>query len=73
MAQNSNQIQVQSQQQLQTLSPLQILVVKMLELPTVELEDRVKPGHTTVTCTPWGFRYPHKASPQAFTQAFDAE
>ena len=42
MAQNSNQIQVQSQQQLQTLSPLQILVVKMLELPTVELEDRVK-------------------------------
>lgn len=42
MAQNSNQIQVQSQQQLQTLSPLQILVVKLLELPTVELEDRVK-------------------------------
>ena len=32
MAQNSNQIQVQSQQQLQTLSPLQILVVKLLEL-----------------------------------------
>lgn len=42
MTQNSNQIQVQSQQQLQTLSPLQILVVKLLELPTVEFEDRVK-------------------------------
>ena len=42
MAQHSNQVQIQSQQQLQTLSPLQILVVKLLELPTVELEDRVK-------------------------------
>ncbi|MCR4764672.1 MAG: RNA polymerase factor sigma-54 [Bacteroidaceae bacterium] len=42
MAQKSNQIQVQSQQQLQTLSPLQILAVKLLELPTVELEDRVR-------------------------------
>jgi len=34
-------IQIQSQQQLQTLSPQQILVVKLLELPTVELEDRI--------------------------------
>lgn len=34
-------IQVQTQQQLQTLSPQQILVVKLLELPTVELEDRI--------------------------------
>ncbi len=34
--------QIQSQQQIQTLSPQQILVVKLLELPAVELEDRVR-------------------------------
>ncbi len=34
--------QIQSQQQTQTLSPQQILVVKLLELPAVELEDRVR-------------------------------
>jgi len=34
--------QIQSQQQIQTLSPQQILAVKLLELPTVELEDRVR-------------------------------
>ncbi len=33
--------QIQKQQQIQTLSPQQVLVVKMLELPTVELEERV--------------------------------
>ena len=38
----SHQIQSQTQQQLQTLSPQQILVVKLLELPTVELEERVR-------------------------------
>lgn len=42
MAQNSKQMQIQKQQQTQTLSPMQILAVKLLELPTVELEDKVK-------------------------------
>jgi len=42
MAQNSRQTQSQVQQQTQTLSPQQILVVKLLELPAVELEDRVR-------------------------------
>ena len=41
MAQNSRQIQSQAQQQVQTLSPQQVLQVKLLELPTVELEERV--------------------------------
>ena len=34
--------QIQKQQQVQTLSPQQVLAVKLLELPTVELEERVK-------------------------------
>jgi RNA polymerase sigma-54 factor len=42
MAQRSQQIQSQVQRQIQTLSPQQMLVVKLLELPTVELEDRVR-------------------------------
>ena len=33
--------QIQKQQQIQTLSPQQVLAVKLLELPTVELEERV--------------------------------
>jgi RNA polymerase sigma-54 factor len=41
MSQGSRQIQSQAQQQLQTLSPQQILVVRLLELPALELEDRV--------------------------------
>ena len=41
MAEGSRQIQSQAQQQVQTLSPQQILVVKLLELPAVELEDRI--------------------------------
>ena len=41
MAQNSRQIQSQAQQQVQTLSPQQVLLVKLLELPTVELEERI--------------------------------
>ena len=41
MAQGSRQVQTQAQQQIQTLSPQQILVVKLLELPTVELEERI--------------------------------
>ncbi len=40
MSQN-RQIQSQSQQQVQTLSPQQILVVKLLELPTMEFEERI--------------------------------
>lgn len=42
MVQVSRQVQSQAQQQIQTLSPQQILVVKLLELPAVELEDRVR-------------------------------
>lgn len=41
MPEGFKQVQSQSQQQVQTLSPQQILVVKLLELPTVEFEDRV--------------------------------
>lgn len=41
MVQGSRQTQSQAQQQIQTLSPQQILVVKLLELPAIELEDRV--------------------------------
>ena len=42
MAQTSRQVQTQAQQQVQTLSPQQIQVVRLLELPAVELEDRVR-------------------------------
>lgn len=42
MAESFKQIQSQSQQQVQTLSPQQVLVVKLLELPSLELEDRVR-------------------------------
>lgn len=34
-------MQTQAQQQVQTLSPQQILAVKLLELPTLELEERI--------------------------------
>ncbi|KAA6324140.1 RNA polymerase sigma-54 factor [termite gut metagenome] len=42
MIQPIRQKQFQTQQQIQTLSPQQILVVKLLELPTVELEDKIR-------------------------------
>ena len=42
MSQSSHQIQTQAQQLTQTLSPHQILLVKLLELPTMELEERVR-------------------------------
>lgn len=42
MSQGSHQIQTQAQQMTQSLSPHQILVVKLLELPTMELEERVR-------------------------------
>jgi RNA polymerase sigma-54 factor len=42
MSQSSSQIQTQAQQLAQTLSPHQILLVKLLELPTMELEERVR-------------------------------
>ena len=42
MPQRSNQIQSQTQQQVQTLSPQQILTVRLLELPELELEDRIR-------------------------------
>ncbi|MDR0892623.1 MAG: RNA polymerase factor sigma-54 [Mediterranea sp.] len=42
MTQGFRQVQSQAQQQVQTLSPQQILVVKLLELPAVEMEDRVR-------------------------------
>lgn len=41
MSQNSRQIQSQVQKQIQTLSPQQIMVVKLLELPTLEFEERI--------------------------------
>ena len=41
MAIHASQVQTQTQQQVQTLSPQQIFAVKLLELPTVELEERV--------------------------------
>lgn len=41
MTQYSRQVQTQAQQQVQILSPQQILVVKLLELPTLELEERI--------------------------------
>ncbi len=41
MAQDSRQLQAQAQQQVQTLSPQQILAVKLLELPVMELEERI--------------------------------
>lgn len=41
MSQRSGQIQIQDQQQIQTLSPQQILVVKLLELSKQELEERI--------------------------------
>ena len=51
MAQGSRQVQTQAQQQIQTLSPQQILVVKLLELPTVELEERIHPKYWIIR--PW--------------------
>ena len=42
MGQKSQQIQAQSQQQVHALSPQQNLLVKLLELPTVELEERIR-------------------------------
>ena len=42
MSQGSHQIQTQAQQMLQSLSPYQVLVVKLLELPTMEMEERVR-------------------------------
>lgn len=41
MTQSSRQIQTQVQKQVQTLSPQQIMVVKLLELPTLEFEERI--------------------------------
>ena len=41
MVQHSRLEQTQAQQQIQTLSPQQILAVNLLELPTVELEERI--------------------------------
>ena len=38
---SNRQVQTQSQQQTLTLSPQQIMVVKLLELPTIEFEERV--------------------------------
>jgi len=42
MKQVSRQTQTQTQRQVQTLSPQQIMVVKLIELPTLELEERVR-------------------------------
>ena len=42
MAQNFGNIQTQEQQQVQNLSPQQVLTVRMLEMPIQELEQRVQ-------------------------------
>lgn len=42
MAQESRQIQTQAQQQVQNLTPQQLQVVRLLELPVAEFEDRVR-------------------------------
>lgn len=42
MNQSNRLGQTQAQQQVQTLSPQQILVVKLLELPSLEIEERVR-------------------------------
>ena len=44
MENKSAQIQIQGQQMLQTqgLSPLQVLVARLLQLTTVEMEERVR-------------------------------
>ena len=42
MKQTSRQTQAQIQRQIQTLSPQQIMLVKLIELPTLELEERVR-------------------------------
>lgn len=42
MAQSSYQVQSQAQIQSQTLSPMQVLAIKLTELPTVEFEERVR-------------------------------
>ena len=42
MSEKAGQIQIQEQQQLQTLSPQQIMVVKLLELSKQELEERIR-------------------------------
>ena len=38
---NSRQVQTAAQQQTQTLSPQQIMVVRLLELPTIEFEEKI--------------------------------
>lgn len=42
MPQNTKLIQSQTQQQVQTLSPQQIMVVKLLELPALEFEEQLR-------------------------------
>ena len=42
MSQESKQIQEQAQVQSLQLSPQQILLVRLIELPTVEMEERVR-------------------------------
>ena len=44
MKSNSAQIQIQGQQmlQMQGLSPLQVLIARLLQLTTVEMEERVR-------------------------------
>ena len=40
--QHQGNYQIQKQQQVQTLSPQQVLAVKLLELPAIELEERIR-------------------------------
>ena len=42
MAQSQNLHQTQTESQIQKLSPQQLMVVKLVELPLADLEERVK-------------------------------
>ena len=69
MSQGSYQIQTQTQQLSQTLSPQQILVVKLLELPTMELEERVR---TEILDNP-ALEEGKEMSEQEHTDEFDSD
>lgn len=73
MTQGSSQIQTQAQQMLQTLSPYQILVVKLLELPTMELEERIRAEIFDNPALEEGKEIPPQDAPEEFEPNFNEE
>lgn len=73
MTQGSSQIQTQAQQMLQTLSPYQILVVKLLELPTMELEERIRAEIFDNPALEEGKEIPSQDAPEEFEPNFNEE